>query len=282
MQQVRLNGNPENSTTTNKSLTWGANPVIRHLSAVKETADECESASYGGIIFKTVFFLLLTVLGFASFFFAENMLQTGTPIVLDTYTLYTPQLIIAVATIIISFAVPILSCFKFFAPAIPVAGSIYCIAEGYIIAFISATFVKDFLSVVFLALGITILIVLVMLFLYASRIVKPGKKFRAVITTLMIVSILSTIGVFVLSLIPATRFSTLLLMSNPLVYIGSAVLFIIIAALFLIVDFDTIEKTVENKLPKKYEWMASFGLAFTIIWLYLKVLDLIIRLQSKN
>ncbi|WP_294466916.1 Bax inhibitor-1/YccA family protein [uncultured Ruminococcus sp.] len=63
--------------------------------------------------------------------------------------------------------------------------------------------------------------------------------------------------------------------------IGFSVLGIITATLFLLTDFDTIEKNVENNLPKKYEWSAAFGLAFTVIWIYLKVLDLLLTL-SKN
>ncbi|WP_301954544.1 Bax inhibitor-1/YccA family protein, partial [Ruminococcus sp.] len=60
-------------------------------------------------------------------------------------------------------------------------------------------------------------------------------------------------------------------------------LFIIIAALFLISDFQIIRETVENQRPKEYEWSVSFGLAFTVIWLYFKVLDLLIRIyDAKN
>ena len=62
----------------------------------------------------------------------------------------------------------------------------------------------------------------------------------------------------------------------------SSVIFIIIAALFLIFDFDTIDHVVKDKLPKKYEWQAAFGLAFTVIRLYLKVLDIIITIAGRN
>ena len=39
---------------------------------------------------------------------------------------------------------------------------------------------------------------------------------------------------------------------------------------------------VNDKLPKKYEWMAAFALSFTVIWLYLKVLDLIMTIAGNN
>ena len=48
------------------------------------------------------------------------------------------------------------------------------------------------------------------------------------------------------------------------------------------VDFDTIERSVEQKLPKKYEWIVAFGLAYTIIYLFLKIFNLICKLTQKN
>lgn len=50
------------------------------------------------------------------------------------------------------------------------------------------------------------------------------------------------------------------------------------AALFLISDFEMIDTVVNENYPKKYEWRASFGLTFTVIWLYVKILDLIIQI----
>jgi len=48
-----------------------------------------------------------------------------------------------------------------------------------------------------------------------------------------------------------------------------------IASLFLVLDFDQIQKGVNNGVPEKESWRASFGLMVTIVWLYLEVLRLI-------
>ncbi|MBQ6816913.1 MAG: Bax inhibitor-1/YccA family protein, partial [Bacilli bacterium] len=34
--------------------------------------------------------------------------------------------------------------------------------------------------------------------------------------------------------------------------------------------------------PKEYEWTASFGLAFTLIWLYVEILRLIILIVGRD
>lgn len=122
-----------------------------------------------------------------------------------------------------------------------------------------------------------------MLLLYTSGKIKATEKFKSVTLALL----LSTIGISILAfigyLIPATRGYVMIFAGNPIFDIAMSVIFIIIAAFFLISDFQIIRETVENQRPKEYEWSVSFGLAFTVIWLYFKVLDLLIRIyDAKN
>ena len=79
-------------------------------------------------------------------------------------------------------------------------------------------------------------------------------------------------------LIPFTRPIVGSVMANPAISIAFTVISVAIAALFLISDFAMIDTVVNENYPKKYEWRASFGLAFTVIWLYVKILDLIIQI----
>ena len=80
-------------------------------------------------------------------------------------------------------------------------------------------------------------------------------------------------------LLPVIAMTTLLV---TLLTVLFSVLGIVVAAMFLLVDFDTIQTAVEARLPRKYEWIAAFGLAFSVIWLFLKVLDLILKLKDKD
>ena len=54
-----------------------------------------------------------------------------------------------------------------------------------------------------------------------------------------------------------------------------------LASLFLVLDFDQIEKGVAAGVPEKESWRASFGLMVTIVWLYLEVLRLISILRNR-
>ena len=53
-----------------------------------------------------------------------------------------------------------------------------------------------------------------------------------------------------------------------------------LASLFLVLDFDQIEKGVSAGVPEKESWRASFGLMVTVVWLYLEVLRLISILRN--
>ncbi|MEO7382397.1 MAG: Bax inhibitor-1/YccA family protein, partial [Paracoccaceae bacterium] len=57
---------------------------------------------------------------------------------------------------------------------------------------------------------------------------------------------------------------------------------VIVAALNLVLDFDFIEKGVDAGAPKYMEWYAAFGLLVTLVWLYLEILRLLSKLQSRN
>lgn len=54
-----------------------------------------------------------------------------------------------------------------------------------------------------------------------------------------------------------------------------------LAAMVLILDFDFIQKGVEQGIPQRYAWTAAFGLMVTLIWLYIEMLRLIAILRGE-
>ncbi len=53
-----------------------------------------------------------------------------------------------------------------------------------------------------------------------------------------------------------------------------------LASLFLVLDFDQIQKGIASGVPEQESWRAAFGLMVTIVWLYLEILRLISILRS--
>ena len=55
-----------------------------------------------------------------------------------------------------------------------------------------------------------------------------------------------------------------------------------LASIFLILDFDQIEKGIAAGLPEQESWRAAFGLMVTLVWLYLEILRLISILRGND
>ena len=47
-------------------------------------------------------------------------------------------------------------------------------------------------------------------------------------------------------------------------------------------DFDFIEEGAKKGAPKYMEWYGAFGLLVTLIWLYLEILRLLSKLNSRR
>lgn len=64
--------------------------------------------------------------------------------------------------------------------------------------------------------------------------------------------------------------------------IGISAVIVIIAALNLVLDFSLIEEGASVGAPKYLEWYAGFGLLVTLVWLYLEILKLLAKLNSRR
>ena len=56
---------------------------------------------------------------------------------------------------------------------------------------------------------------------------------------------------------------------------------VVLASLYLVLDFDYIEQGIRNGVPQRYAWTAAFGLVVTLVWLYLEILRLISILNRR-
>ncbi len=258
---------------------------MSRLDKVDEYAGaDSKVCTYGGITVKAVFLLLFSVGGIVLQRIIEPMLLTGQsfPLKISGFetTLYMGEIIALVAALVLGIVFQLLA---FFAkPTTPVAGALYSITQGYFISFLIFKVLKGYEHLGLLALLITVAIIAVMSILYSTGVIRVTKKFRMVMITLFVTVIAVSLLTFIGSLIPFTAPLVAQVTANPVISIAMSVIFIIIAALFLICDFATIDHVVNDRLPKKYEWQAAFGLAFTVLWLYLKVLELIMRIVGSN
>ena len=158
-----------------------------------------------------------------------------------------------------------------------ITAPLYAIAEGTALGTISRLFEDAYKGIVIQALLATAAIVFVMYSLYSFGFIKVTDKFRKIV-------IGATLGIFAfyfLSFILGMFTDSIPLIndSGPAGIIFSAVV-IVIAAMNLALDFDFIERGSQAGLPKYMNWAAAYGLAVTVVWIYLEVLRLLMK--SRN
>lgn len=253
------------------------NPVIGKLARVQDTDAEV-SCTYAGIAGKLLYFMGMMVFGIVL-----CMLLSYIPGGEGAYSAEgMPISSVGLAVLFIAAIMFLISPFLavFIRVTIPVTGAMFCFSTGYVMTWAAMAFGQEYRSSILLAVILTLIVVSTLGFMYFTGKIRVTERFRTVLTSLIICSILSGIVVFILALIPGTRPFVTSLRANMLINIGGSVLYVIIASLFLLVDFDTIRRAVDDGLPKKYEWWASFGLAFSVIWLFFKILELLTKLKK--
>ena len=161
----------------------------------------------------------------------------------------------------------------------PITAPIYALFEGLVLGGISAFFEAQYQGIVFQAVALTFGTMGVLLVAYMTGLIRPSEKFK-----LGVIAATGGIAVFYLVSLVLGVFGigVPLIHSNGLLGIGFSVFVVIIAALNLVLDFDFIEKGTNAGAPKYMEWYAAFGLLVTLVWLYIEILRLLAKLNSRR
>ena len=161
----------------------------------------------------------------------------------------------------------------------PVTAPLYALVEGFFLGSISAMYELRFDGIVFQAVLLTFGTLFALLMAYRSGLIKATENFKlGVVAATGAICLLYLVG-FVASLF-GKPFA--FLHDSSWLSIGISAFVVVIAALNLVLDFDFIEKGVEHGAPKYMEWYAGFGLIVTLVWLYLEILRLLAKLQSRD
>lgn len=262
-----------------------ANPILNRLGKVQERA-ETNTATYAGIASKTTYFLVVTLVGMVlqmivnAALASEPVWQQFTVYERFTVSLNLKETLILGAVAAVGFICELVGVFV--PRTIPVTGTVYSAGQGYLISFLVFKVLAGNEYIGLEALLLTVAVVAAMCWLYSSGIVKVDQKFRSVLLALVLGSVGFSLISFIGSLIPATREYVQMMLQNSWLTMIIDVIGLVIAALFLISDFNMVDTCVREGYPKKYEWVAAFGLVFTVLWIYLKILDLLMELNGKK
>lgn len=216
-------------------------------------------ATVSGTTTKSILLVALTLIvgWFAMAYTITNIVTTGQA---STGLMY-GAMIVGVVVAFVTIFKPNLS---------PITAPLYAVCEGGALGSLSGVFEFQYPGIVSTAVMSTFVVVMVMLALWKFRIIVPTQRFRSIVMS-------ATLGVAVLYLVNMLfhLFGSALLPTSGALSIGISLIVCTIAAMNLVLDFDNIEQSVNQGLPKYFEYFNAFSVLVTICWLYIEILRLL-------
>ncbi len=255
------------------------NPFFKNKSYNKTSFSAYETSAQNEGTFVVDYNSTMTVSGTINKSFVLLLLLIATASVTWylTFSGYNP-IVLTIGGAIVALVLVLIASFKpqhsrYLAPG-------YAIFEGLFLGGISAIFeLTSYPGIVLQAVGATFVTFIICFGLYKYQIVKVTERFKSIVvaSTLAIATyyLLSWVFTFFIDYQPVHY-------GNSLTSIGISVFVIVIAALNLFLDFDQIEKGVQNRQPKHMEWFGAMGLMITLVWLYIEFLRLLSKISSRD
>ena len=163
----------------------------------------------------------------------------------------------------------------------PVTVPVYAVLEGLALGGISSVYAHEYTGIVQQAIFLTFGIFATLLFAYKTKVIKPTENFK-----LGVFAATGGIAIVYLASFIMSMFGSGMSIMSPdnssWMSIGFSLFVVVIASLNLVMDFDFIEEAAEKGAPKYMEWYGAFGLLVTLIWLYLEILRLLAKLNSRR
>jgi uncharacterized YccA/Bax inhibitor family protein len=158
-------------------------------------------------------------------------------------------------------------------PALVIA---YAAFQGLALGTLSNMYNTVYDGIVSQAILVTISAFAAMLFAYKSGRIRVTPKFTKVLMTALlgyfVLAMVSLVGSFFGASLYSIGGFGLILAAGGMV----------LAAFFLILDFDQIQNSINAGVPQTESWRAAFGLMVTIVWLYMEVLRLLSILRGND
>lgn len=161
----------------------------------------------------------------------------------------------------------------------PITAPLYAVMQGLFLGGLSGKFEQIYPGIVMQAVSLSISTFLMMLVAYQAGWVRATERFKWGV-------IAATGGIFFVYLASMIlgffNIHLSFIAGNGLFSILFSCFVVGIAALNFILDFDLIEQGSRAGVPKYMEWYGAFALMVTLIWLYVEILRLLSKLNSRR
>ncbi len=259
------------------------NPYMRRWTRMQSRggmAVETTPSTYKGVVGKSIFMVLLTIgiaivtevaLWLTIFKVAEGEVSAD--------FLLSSLIILLIGAGVAGVVMLVGSIVMLFSPAsAKVFGPIYCVCQGVFLGFM-AGFMNIFLPGVSLAALLGTGIVFAMcLVLYKVLKVRIGNRFAlGLVIGLISFLLVELICVPILYLVAEQTGNVLLILA---VQAGVSFFCVLFATITVFWDIQNIDEMVRVGADKSFEWVLAFSLTSSLIYLYVEILELLVRLLA--
>ncbi len=252
-------------------MTLNGNPSLRRVVKGSKdgrysTADE-NTVSMKSMAWKSVLLCVVTIISaVASAMLLFHFIDTGNEGALTTLLVILG--FSAIPLIIISFVI------MFVPKTAGVLGFVYCILEGLVMGVVSALFdiiIPGVALMAFLGTCLVFLVSWAVFRLLGQRV--SGSFVKFVLISFISLVLLEGLGYLLSLFVPVFE----AVMSNIWIQLGISAIMVLWAAFMILVDLNNMKRLEEYGADKKYEWLAAFSMVTTLMWLYLEILELLVK-----
>ena len=255
------------------------NPSIRRWVKKSEAGNlavNYATATYRGVIGKTALLLMLTILSAVGVMFATQYgifkIAESSEISSTAITAFIIGMVVAIVLMLVcSIGIAISP------KTAKVFGPIYALIQGAFLGFIAAFVNMVFPFVTTAAILGTLIVFVVCLLLYKAIGVRIKSNFMRVLTISLLCFVLVQLIIVPIILYTGSEQSY-----TAILWIQAIASFICIvfASVTIIYDLQSVDYIVQSGADKSYEWGVAFSLTTSLIYLYLQILRLLLRILA--
>ena len=161
----------------------------------------------------------------------------------------------------------------------PVTAPIYAVLEGVFLGVMTSLLNKSYPGIAIEAVALTFGVMFCLLAAYQAGFIRATPTFtRVIVAATMAICLFYVISM----VIGFFGIQAPFIHSNSGMGIAFSFVVVIVAALNLVLDFNLIEQGAQQGAPKYMEWFSAFALLVTLIWLYVEILRLLSKLNSRR
>ena len=248
------------------------NPSLRRWVAKSrrgEIGAEVEAATYKGVYGKAVLFALLTIV-------SAIVVEMSVLWAFNNEFIEETIVIIGIATVVAAVLLVIIALVITFAPSTAkVLGIIYSVLQGGLLGLLSLIVDIFYTGIAFAAfLGTAIVFVMSIAVNRLFKVKISSRFIRGLMVAFFSIALVQLV-MWVMSLVGVFNYTAILW-----VQLIASALCIIWATIMLTWDLQNIDYLVQSGADKKYEWNVAFSLVTTLVYLYVEILELLLRIVA--